>query len=108
MAALKVVQGEGLAQDFPLLSGVTIIGRGVQCDVVLQHLAVSRQHARITRTSAGYSIEDLGSRNGVMVNGHLITGPTALGNADTVQICNFVFSFVLRPSHELMADAVGI
>jgi hypothetical protein len=43
-----------------------------------------------------------------VVNGNLILEPTLLGNGDTIQICDVVLSVVLRPSHELKGDAVGV
>jgi Nif-specific regulatory protein len=39
------------------------------CDVQLDDPSVSRRHARISRANAGWLIEDLGSTNGVTVNG---------------------------------------
>ncbi len=45
------------------------IGRGVGNDLVLASMAVSRQHARIVQAVEGLVIEDLGSRNGVFVDG---------------------------------------
>ena len=44
------------------------IGRGPGNDLVLPSLAVSRQHAEITRSEDGFYIRDLGSRNGIVVN----------------------------------------
>ncbi|MHC4154733.1 MAG: FHA domain-containing protein, partial [Planctomycetota bacterium] len=49
--------------------GVTL-GRGVTCDVVLEHETVSRVHARIYQDPFGrWIVEDLGSQNGVVVEG---------------------------------------
>ena len=44
-----------------------VMGRGVDCDVVIDHASVSRHHA-VLRTAGALAIEDLGSTNGVRVN----------------------------------------
>lgn len=108
MPALKVKKGEGLAASFSLLDDVTVLGRSVDCDIVLQHMSVSRQHAKVSSTDNVYSIEDLQSRNGVFVNGNPLDEPRLLANGDVIQICGYLFSFVLRPSHELADEAVGV
>jgi phosphoserine phosphatase RsbU/P len=51
----------------------TTIGRGTNCDVVLNHEGVSRTHARIYQDPfARWVVEDLGSHNGVLVDGNRI------------------------------------
>jgi len=45
------------------------IGRGPGSDLLLPGFAVSRRHAELVRSEYGYALRDLGSRNGLMVNG---------------------------------------
>jgi hypothetical protein len=72
-----------------------VLGRSRDCDITLSDPNVSRHHAEIrwatgTGSGGGWTIEDLGSTNGVTVDGRRITGPTtlepgarvALGTAD--------------------------
>lgn len=49
------------------------IGRGPGNDLVLPVLSVSRQHAEIVQTAAGVTIRDLGSRNGIVVQGERVS-----------------------------------
>src|SRR5580700_7635988 len=49
-------------------SRVFTLGRGVECDVVIHDHSVSRRHARVS-FDAGWRVEDLGSRNGTVVDG---------------------------------------
>ncbi|MCP4547703.1 MAG: FHA domain-containing protein [bacterium] len=50
-----------------------ILGRDPQCDILLNHGSVSRQHARIYRNTFGsWIIEDLDSHNGVVINGRRV------------------------------------
>jgi hypothetical protein len=66
------------AQRVPLPEGELIVGRGAECDIVLDSHIVSRRHARIHVTDAGVFIEDLASINGVTIDGRRISGRTRL------------------------------
>jgi pSer/pThr/pTyr-binding forkhead associated (FHA) protein len=61
-----------------------LIGRESDCSLILSHWSVSRHHARIVRTGVGAKIEDLGSKNGVMVNEEVVDAPRALSDGDIV------------------------
>ena len=50
-----------------------LIGRGEECDVIIPHDSISREHARIKKLKPGYVLFDLQSRNGTYVNGRQIT-----------------------------------
>lgn len=51
-----------------------VIGRSQDCDVMLQDSNVSRRHARVSVGADGtWAVEDLGSTNGVLVNGARVT-----------------------------------
>ena len=83
-------------QELDLPQGGTIIGRSLDCHLTLEDPLVSRRHARIVVDEAGARIEDMGSRNGVRVNGAVIREPVALRNGDRVRIGtqDFVFCSV--------------
>lgn len=49
-----------------------VIGRASECDVVLADSMVSRRHARLWLDGQLLKVEDLGSRNGIMVNGERV------------------------------------
>ncbi|MGW1891399.1 FHA domain-containing protein [Streptomyces sp. NPDC002004] len=61
----------------PLTGPVTTLGRGADNDVVLSDGSVSRRHARVVRTEAGFRIEDLDSFNGTAVGGVDLHGGAA-------------------------------
>lgn len=76
-ATLVIERGDGPGTEFRLSNDESIIGRwdadnGIFPDVDLDaydsDAKVSRRHARIIRSGASYSIEDLGSTNGTYVN----------------------------------------
>ena len=49
-----------------------VIGRGEECDVIIPHSSISREHVRIKKLKPGYVIFDLKSKNGTTVNGRPI------------------------------------
>ena len=71
---------------FPVRIGETLLGRSPYCSIVLEDARVSRQHAAIRLTAEGLSIQDLGSRNGTLVNGQKLRGPRILQAGDIVQL----------------------
>jgi hypothetical protein len=73
-------------QEFDLPRGVTVIGRSLECHLTIEDPLVSRRHARISVADGGAQIEDLGSRNGVKVNGAAIKQATTLRNGDRLRI----------------------
>lgn len=75
-----------LLQEFDLARGATLIGRSADCHVTIEDPLVSRQHARIVIDADVASFEDLGSRNGVKVNGVQIKEPTKLKDGDRLRI----------------------
>jgi signal transduction histidine kinase len=66
-------QGEKHLSTYDIGSDGLVIGRASECDVVLVDSMVSRRHARIWNDGKGLKIEDLGARNGIVVNGHKVS-----------------------------------
>ena len=63
-----------------------VVGRSAACDVRLDDDLVSRRHARFAVLDADLVVEDLGSRNGVLVNERKISAATVLGHGDVVGV----------------------
>jgi pSer/pThr/pTyr-binding forkhead associated (FHA) protein len=82
---LSIESGPLKGRRFPL-SECLKIGRAEDNDVALADTQVSRRHAIIQKTDAGYQVTDLRSGNGTLVNEVLITQPTELKPGDVVQI----------------------
>lgn len=72
--------------DLELALGAFVIGRSSSCNLALDDALVSRRHAAITHKPDGVWVEDLGSRNGVSLNGTRINGPTKLAHLDRVTV----------------------
>ena len=74
----------------------TRIGRNRDNDIVVSNDRVSRYHAEILREGDNLSIVDLGSRNGVRLNGWRISTPAELKPGDIIRIGGQEFTFVSR------------
>jgi DNA-binding winged helix-turn-helix (wHTH) protein len=74
-----------------------VLGRETTCDVVIPDRQVSRFHARITPTSEGVILEDLGSKNGTHHNGNELSAPVMLQDGDAMQI-SYVQGFLFFTS----------
>ena len=96
---LKVIAGPNSGAEFPLQRGATyILGKDPHlCDIVFQDLSVSRQHARLTVDESNQVfVEDLGSRNGILVNGELFSQKAQLSPQDLVAIGTSSFLVIDR------------
>jgi hypothetical protein len=80
--ALLTVEGRRLA----LPMGGGLVGRSRDCDVVLEDTGVSRRHAELRPTAEGWTVKDLGSTNGVRVNGRPVRGAHALEPGDRIEL----------------------
>jgi hypothetical protein len=63
-----------------------VIGRSRSCEIVLDDVGVSRRHAEIRPAADGWTVEDLGSTNGVSVNGRSARGAQPLRPGDRVEL----------------------
>ena len=77
---------------FPMRDGEIALGRSSQCEVVLVDGRASRRHALIRISGGQATIEDLGSRNGVLVDGMQVMEPMTLllGSRITIGSTNLV------------------
>ena len=93
-ACLVLLYGHGeLGKRYPLSDGMTI-GRDSANDLMLDLDDVSRHHARFSTEEDGWAAEDLGSTNGLQVNGVEIAGRTALRNGDLVKVGRAIFKYI--------------
>ncbi|HMS00744.1 MAG TPA: winged helix-turn-helix domain-containing protein [Anaerolineales bacterium] len=81
-----------IAEDGPLkgkrwqLSQAIVLGRESTCDVVVADRQISRFHARMTPTTEGVMLEDLGSKNGTYHNGMMLSAPVMLQDGDRLAV----------------------
>jgi len=70
-----------------------VLGRSRECDIVLGDSNVSRRHAEIRPAGPGWTVADLGSTNGVRVNGRPAAGAVALASGDRLELGTVPMSF---------------
>ena len=87
VARLDFILGPMANQTLSLSEEVTTIGSVAGNTVVLADPAVSRKHAGIRKVNGSYELADLGSTNGVYVNGHKVPKKT-LEPGDIIRVGN--------------------
>jgi hypothetical protein len=70
-----------------------VVGRSNDCEVVLPDPNVSRHHAKLTQSGEDWLIEDLGSTNGVVINGEQVHQATVLTTGDQIELGNCMLRF---------------
>lgn len=104
MASRVVVSFEGkIVMEVPLTKPVTVVGRHPDCDIVLDHPAVSLRHALFRIVGHTVYLEDLASTNGTRANAIAVTN-RVLHHLDLVQIGLHKLHFF---DESLLAGAVG-
>src|SRR5215210_1151734 len=94
--ALVVRSGGGrTGEHFVPKNERTTIGRSPQCDIFLDDVTVSRNHAILHRGDGTFAIEDQGSLNGTFVNRRRIER-AELADGDELQIGKYRLTFLLK------------
>jgi hypothetical protein len=74
------------AKRLPVPPDGGVLGRSRDCDIVLEDTGVSRRHAELRPGEGGWTVADLGSTNGVRVNGRDIHGAHPLRAGDRIEL----------------------
>lgn len=90
---LEVVDGPGRGTRFRLEGHAYEMGRGAQADLLLDSDEVSRIHARLTRADGEYTVEDAGSRNGILLNGIRVHA-AVLRDGDELQLGDVTLKYL--------------
>lgn len=90
-AALRIDNGPQSGRRITVAES-TVVGRLPECDVTLEDPSVSRRHVRISRDNGQWTIEDLGSTNGLRVNDRTV-GRARLNDGDRLELGSVKLSF---------------
>lgn len=79
-------------ERYLLTGAVTILGRGSDCDIIVDDTGISRHHLELRVTPGGVIATDMGSTNGSFVEGHRISAATLVdGNTITIGRTQIMF-----------------
>lgn len=79
---------------YPLHVGMNSVGRLPDNDVVVRDECVSRRHcAVVVHSDLRCEVYDVASKNGTLVNGRKIAGPTKIQSGDQLLLCNHKLTF---------------
>jgi pSer/pThr/pTyr-binding forkhead associated (FHA) protein len=92
-AMVVVHRGASKGARFLIAQDRSSIGRSPESEIFLDDVTVSRSHAVIERTAAGFSLNDLGSLNGTYINNQSMKS-AALVCGDEIQIGKFHLIFI--------------
>ncbi len=102
-AFLTIIRGGGsdLGQ-VQVVAEKAVLGRSSACDLPLQDLGVSWEHAQVIRTPAGeFALSDMGSTNGTRLNGVLVENAVALQDGNKIFLGETVVRFTLADEMDL-------
>jgi uncharacterized RDD family membrane protein YckC len=105
MAKLLIQESAGV-REFELVDEEIQIGRELDNALRLSDPSISRHHAMLRRTLAGYEIQDLGSSNGVLVNGARVQS-SPLVDSDRITLGQLHMTFVDPRPVEAPASPLG-
>jgi pSer/pThr/pTyr-binding forkhead associated (FHA) protein len=74
------------AEQQPMPKDEITVGRGEECEIVLDNRNISRQHIRIYKEADRYFVQDLDSKNGTWVNNQPLKGRRELQNGDEIRL----------------------
>jgi len=94
MARIIVIPPSGGAQQaYALDARVVTVGRAPANQIVLQDRAASRKHCMLKRTGEAYTLVDVGSASGTVLNGSRLTDEVELTDGDKIKIGQTVLAF---------------
>jgi pSer/pThr/pTyr-binding forkhead associated (FHA) protein len=89
---LSQIKGPGAPQTIAIQEGESFIGRSQEAAIRFNSNRVSRLHAKLYTSGNDYYCEDLGSHNGLLLNGIRVHA-VALRDGDTLQIGDIVLIY---------------
>ena len=89
---LRMAEGPGAPKLYELEGAVIVVGRSSECDIRIRSDDLSRKHVKLSRRGSEYRADDLGSRNGMLLNGVKVLSAT-LRDQDVLQLGSVVLVY---------------
>jgi pSer/pThr/pTyr-binding forkhead associated (FHA) protein len=100
---LIVLAGAKEGLEIPLRKDKFLIGRAKECALRAGSEAISRRHCAIIHRETGFTVRDLGSRNGTHVNGEKISSEVPLKPGDELRVGPLHFRVAERESSAVIS-----
>lgn len=107
VAKIRVTLEEALVQEIELTKERLTVGRKPHNDIVIEHRAVSGEHATFTLLFDDVIVEDLGSTNGTFIDGRKIFREK-LAPGGTVHIANYVLTYLSSPTQSTLPGRIEV
>jgi predicted component of type VI protein secretion system len=98
-ARVVALSGAAMGSEFPVDCARLTIGRGPGVAVAFDNQTMSRQHAAIDFCDGGFRISDLGSTNGISVNGNPVKA-CEIRHGDRFEIGGQEFQLVVEEQED--------
>lgn len=83
---LVCLNGPKMGSEFDLVRDVTLVGRANDVHLLLEDQFSSRHHAEVLRVDSAYKVHDLGSKNGVYVDGRRLEPDESAWLSDGIEV----------------------
>jgi sigma-B regulation protein RsbU (phosphoserine phosphatase) len=104
---LSIRLQDGATRTVPLLETSIGLGRATTNELCYpEDFGLSRQHLIFEKADGHWTVRDLGSKNGTVVNGFRIVSPTPLGNGDTIHAGHLQITFGGKEDADTMSQTV--
>ena len=94
-ASLVVIEGRAAGTEYVVDDPSITMGRGPGVDLVFDDDAMSRQHAALELGKDGFAVRDMGSTNGLKVNGSQVMAAD-LKHGDRIEMGEHVLQYILE------------
>jgi pSer/pThr/pTyr-binding forkhead associated (FHA) protein len=91
-------------EEFILEDDEYVVGRATDNPICIQDSSVSRKHIILRRLDGGWTVTDLGSGNGTIINGEQIADETVLANGDVITLGDTEVTFADVSNATMMVD----
>lgn len=86
LSAMEQNGQDTVTEIFPLKNALTIVGRSLECEIVISDPHISSKHIQIEKKQEGFTVLDLGSVNGTTVNANKLMNPLVLKEGDVIML----------------------
>ncbi|GAU79663.1 FHA domain-containing protein [Fusibacter sp. 3D3] len=84
LSSIEKADMNAVTEIFPLKNKITVIGRSLDCEIVISDPHISSRHIQIDKVNQGFKVTDLGSSNMTYINDIKIQEPVMLKEGDKI------------------------